>query len=50
MITEDNLILATAQIVSAIISSKQYELFKLDNVPLSQLIYTVKEEVKKGMS
>lgn len=50
MITEDNLILATAQIVSAIISSKQYELFNLDNIPLSQLIFKVKEEVKKGMS
>lgn len=50
MITEDNLVLATAQIVSAIISSKQYELFKLDNVPLSELIHIVKEEVKGGMS
>lgn len=50
MITEDNLMLATAQIVSAIISGKQYDLFNLDNISLSQLIYKVKEELKKGMS
>lgn len=47
MVTEDNLMLATAQIVSAIITGKQYEYFKLDNMNLDRLIYNVRQSLEK---
>lgn len=47
MVTEDKLMLATAQIVSAIITGKQYEYFKLDNMNLDRLIYNVRQILEK---
>lgn len=47
MVTEDNLMLATAQIVSAIITGKQYEYLNLDNMNLDRLVYNVRQSLEK---